>query len=126
MNEPTDGYWSNVWLKKPFVSCYWNGRATVDWMFSTCYSGEAPWNDSHFHHARFDKLLKEARAELDEKRRAEMYFECQKLVNEEGGVIVYLFKDNVEAVSDKIKFGNVAGNWEADGCKASERWWFKA
>lgn len=126
IQEPTDGYWSNVWLKKPFVSCYWNGRATVDWMFSTCYSGEAPWNDSHFHHERFDKLLKEARAELDEKKRAEMYFECQKIVNEEGGVIVYLFKDNVEGAAKKIAYENVAGNWEADGCKAAERWWFES
>lgn len=53
-----------------------------------------------------------------------MYFECQKIVNEEGGVIVYLFKDNVEAAAKKIAFENVAGNWEADGCKAAERWWF--
>ncbi len=124
VQEPTDGYWSNVWLKKPFVSCYWNGRATVDWMLSTSYSGAAPWNDSHFHHARFDKLLTEARAELDQKKRAAMYFECQKILRDEGGVIVYLFKDNVEAVNDKIKFDNIAGNWEADGSKASERWWF--
>jgi peptide/nickel transport system substrate-binding protein len=61
---------------------------------------------------------------VDEKKRADMYFECQKLLKEEGGVIVYLFKDNVEAVNEKIRFGKVAGNWEADGCKASERWWF--
>ncbi|MDJ0822674.1 MAG: ABC transporter substrate-binding protein, partial [Paracoccaceae bacterium] len=28
VQEPADGYWSNVWLKKPFCACYWSGRAT--------------------------------------------------------------------------------------------------
>jgi len=35
VREPQDGYWANVWLKKPWVSCFWNGRATQDLMFST-------------------------------------------------------------------------------------------
>ena len=35
IQEPADGYWSNVWLKKPWCACYWSGRATEDWMFST-------------------------------------------------------------------------------------------
>ena len=51
--------------------CYWNGRTTIDWMFSTAYSGDAKWNDAHWKNERFDKLLKEARVELDEKKRAE-------------------------------------------------------
>lgn len=126
IQEPADGYWSNVWLKKPWVSCYWNGRATEDWMFSTAYSGDAKWNDSHFHHKRFDTLLKAARAEIDEGKRREMYFECQKIVRDEGGVIVHMFKDHVEAANKKVKFDNIAGNWEADGSRAAERWWFES
>ena len=79
IKKPADGYWEVVWLKEPWVMCDWNGRTTVDWMFSTAYSGDAKWNDTHFKHEHFDKLLKEARAELDEKKRAEMYFETQKI-----------------------------------------------
>ena len=30
----------------------------------------------------------------------------------------------VEAYSKKLAHGNVAGNWEADGFKIAERWWF--
>lgn len=121
---PADGYWSNVWLKKPFVSCYWNGRITVDWMFTAAYFGDAPWNDSHWRNERFDKLLVAARSEMDETKRAEMYYECQKICRDEGGVIVHAFRDHVEAASDKVRFKNVAGNWESDGGKAAERWWF--
>lgn len=125
VREPTDGYWSNVWLKKPWCCCYWNGRATVDWMLSTAYTGDAKWNDTHLKNAKLDKLMVEARAELDEARRADMYRECQRILRDEGGTVVYFFKDLVEAASKKVRFdGEIAGNWEADGCKNHERWWF--
>jgi peptide/nickel transport system substrate-binding protein len=124
IKKPADGYWEVVWLKEPWVMCYWNGRTTVDWMFSTAYSGDAKWNDTHFKHERFDKLLKEARAELDEKKRAEMYFETQKICRDEGGAIVHMFEDWVIAANKKCRFVNVAGNWNPDGAKAAERWWF--
>jgi len=121
---PADGYWSNVWLKVPFCNCHWNGRITVDWMFSAAYIGDAAWNDSHWRNDRFDKLLIAARAEMDDSKRAEMYYECQKICRDEGGVIVHSFRDHVEAASERIRFENLAGNWECDGAKAAERWWF--
>jgi peptide/nickel transport system substrate-binding protein len=124
IKKPADGYWEVVWLKEPWVMCYWNGRNTVDWMFSTAYSGDAKWNDTHWKNERFDKLLKEARAELDEKKRAEMYFETQKICSDEGGAIVHTFEDWVIAASDKCKYVNVAGDWNPDGARAAERWWF--
>jgi ABC-type transport system substrate-binding protein len=64
--DPDDGYWSKVWMKKPWVMCYWSGRATADWMFSTAYAEGSAWNDTFWKHERFNKLLKEARAELNE------------------------------------------------------------
>ncbi len=70
IREPADGYWSNVWLKKPFVAVSWSGRATEDWMFSTAYAAGVAWNDSHWNNERFNRLLVEARAELDEGKRA--------------------------------------------------------
>ena len=124
IRKPADGYWSEVWLKQPFCLCHWNARPTADMMFSLAYQGDAKWNDSHFHHDRFDKLLVEARAELDEAKRREMYVECQRIVRDEGGVMVFMFKDQVDAANTKIKFTNLAGNYGADGLRNSERWWF--
>ncbi len=126
IRKPEDGYWSNVWLKVPFCSCHWNGRPTADMMFSLAYSGDAKWNDSHFRNARFDKLLKEARAELDSAKRREMYVECQRIVRDEGGVIVFMFKDNVDAANRKVKHGPIAGNYGSDGLRNTERWWFES
>jgi peptide/nickel transport system substrate-binding protein len=113
-------------MKKRWVMCFWTGRATADWMFSTAYAADANWNDTFWKHARFNKLLKEARAELDEKKRHELYVECQKIVRDEGGVVIPMFANHIEAANDKIRFEHPAGNWELDGNRAAERWWFES
>jgi len=30
VKEPSDGYWSNVWMKKAWSMSYWSARSTVD------------------------------------------------------------------------------------------------
>ena len=85
VREPNDGYWSNVWLRKPFCAVYWSGRPTEDWMFSTAYASGVEWNDSHFEHGKFNELLKAARSELDDSVRRQMYVEMQTIMNREGG-----------------------------------------
>ncbi|MCJ7815789.1 MAG: ABC transporter substrate-binding protein, partial [Xanthomonadales bacterium] len=124
VQEPNDGYWSNVWMKKSFCTCFWSGRATADWMFSTAYAEDAAWNDTFWKHERFNTLLKEARAILDEQKRRGMYAELQQIVRDEGGVVVPMYADYVAAASKKLRFENVAGNWPMDGHKNTERWWF--
>ena len=124
IREPNDGYWSAVWMKKGWCMCYWGGRPTEDWMFSTAYSDSAAWNDTFWKHDRFNQLLIGARAELNDELRREMYVEMQSIVRDEGGVVVPLFNNYVFATSDKIRHGKMQGNWDLDGQKLAERWWF--
>ncbi len=124
IREPDDGYWSDVWMKKAWCMCYWGGRATEDWMFSTAYSDGAPWNDTFWKHERFNKLLKQARAELDDAKRRVLYVEMQLIVRDEGGVVVPIFNNYVYAMSKKVAHGELAANWDLDGLKGLERWWF--
>jgi peptide/nickel transport system substrate-binding protein len=126
VREPSDGFWSNVWQKVPFSGASWLGRPTEDMMFALVYADGASWNDTHWKHERFNKLLKEARAELDEEKRRSMYWEMQKIVRDEGGEIVSVFITEPDAASDKLKFENLAGNMALDGMKCFERWWFAA
>lgn len=121
--EPDDGYWSNVWLKKPFCVSYWNGRPTEDDMFSLVYARGAEWNESHWDNERFNELLLKARAELDEGLRAEMYREMQGLVSEDGGTIIPIFVNYIDVANDKVAHGEVASNRFLDGWKIVERWW---
>jgi peptide/nickel transport system substrate-binding protein len=48
----------------------------------------------------------------------------QQLIHDDGGVVVLVFNNIVEAYSKKLAHGKVAGNWEADGFRIAERWWF--
>lgn len=122
---PEDGFWAETWLKKPFVSSWWGPRSTPDVIFSLAYSREATSNETRFDHDRFNELLVAARAELDEAKRAEMYAECQKIVRDEGGTIVPFFRNYLYAHKKNVKHNaEVAGNWQMDGYKAAERWWF--
>ncbi|MFZ5963219.1 ABC transporter substrate-binding protein [Thalassococcus sp. BH17M4-6] len=127
VQEPADGYWSNVWLKKPFCACYWSGRATEDWMFSTAYEEGVPWNDSQWgseDSARFQELLLLARAELDSDKRREQYTEMQMILRDEGGVIIPMFANYVQAVSTKVQNPETVGNlWQMDNGRMAERWW---
>ena len=125
VREPNDGYWSNVWMNKAWSMCYWGGRPTEDWMFSTAYAEGADWNDTFWSHEKFNKLLVEARAELDEAKRRAMYVEMQTIVSNEGGVVVPMFANNVDVLSTKVATPEiVASNWALDGNKCTERWWF--
>ncbi|MDH3387857.1 MAG: ABC transporter substrate-binding protein [Gammaproteobacteria bacterium] len=129
VREPKDGYWSNVWNKKAWCACYWGGRPTPDWMFTAAYVADSNWNDTDWRTGpkadRFNKLVVAARSELDTSKRREMYFEAQELVNDDGGLVLPMFANYIHALNKKVAHDEqVAGNWESDGNKNVERWWF--
>lgn len=126
VQESSDGYWDNVWLKKPWCAGAWGGRPTVDMMFSVAFAADAAWNTAHWKNKRFNELLLKARAELDEKKRAEMYYEMQELVRDDGGVVIPMFGNFVEAATTKLQHGPISGNLEMDNARAAERWWFES
>ena len=54
-----------------------------------------------------------------------MYVEMQQLVRDDGGALVPMFANHVIGVSNKVAHPDVvAGNWDLDGYKVLERWWF--
>jgi peptide/nickel transport system substrate-binding protein len=124
VREPSDGYWNNVWTKKPWSACYWAGRPVEDMMFSVAYAAGAPWNDTRWSNDKFNKLLKEARAELDQAKRRQMYVEMQSLVRDDGGAVIPMFNQIVEAHTKKLEHGPISAHMEMDGHKNTERWWF--
>ncbi|MHC8508358.1 MAG: ABC transporter substrate-binding protein [Rhodospirillales bacterium] len=125
IREPGDGYWNDVWLKKPFCMSFWSGRATEDWMFATAYESGVPWNESKWENERFNKLLVQGRAELDSDRRREIYGEMQKIVRDEGSSVIPMYANYIGAKSGKLAHPKVLGNdWAMDGLRLAERWWF--
>jgi peptide/nickel transport system substrate-binding protein len=128
VREPNDGYWSNVWNRKPFVASYWSGRPTEDWMFSSGYIADIEWNEAAWRTTesaiRFNEIVVQARAELNDGVRRTLYEEAQMLINDDGGSLIPMFANHIMAVSNDIAHSDdVAANWEMDGAKAPERWW---
>ncbi|MFD0915471.1 ABC transporter substrate-binding protein [Pseudahrensia aquimaris] len=131
VREPSDGYWSNVWNKKGWCACYWSGRPTIDWMYASAYVDSTEWNDTAWKTTdaakKFNMLTKAAKGELDETKRAEMYKETQMLLADDGGAIIPLFNNYINGLSKKLSTGeNVAANWDLDGGRSAERWWFNS
>ncbi len=124
VREPSDGYWSNVWMKKPWCMSYWGGRPSEDWFFSLAYAADASWNETFWKNEQFNSLLKAARAELDEEKRRGMYVEMQRLISDDGGALIPLFINFLHAASDKLGHNKVASVYEFDNFRIAERWWF--
>lgn len=100
--EPSDGYWSEVWNKQPFCASYWGGRPVQDQMYSTAYKSTADWNDTEWKRDDFDALLLQARSELDLGKRKTLYSQMGNMVRDEGGLILPMFNDFIDAVSNNV------------------------
>ena len=129
VREPGDGYWSNVWNKKAWCACYWNGRPTQDWMYSSAYTKDNEWNDTAWRDTesatRFNEVVEEARSVTDQALRKDLYWEAQRLLQDDGGAIVAMWANYISAHAKTLAHEeNVAANWENDGAKIAERWWF--
>lgn len=127
VREPNDGYYSDVWLKKPWCMVQWGARPTPDVMYSLAYKDDASWNESKWQNARFNELLLMAKAELDDAKRAEMYTEMGQLARDDGGTVIPYFPNFVYARRTNVKTGDgLAASWPMDGARATSRWWFES
>jgi peptide/nickel transport system substrate-binding protein len=100
--EPNDGYWSEVWNVQPFCMSYWSGRPVQDQMYSTAYLSTADWNETRFKVSEFDEMVLAARAEVDEAKRKEIYSKMGRMVRDDGGLILPMFNDFVDAVDNNV------------------------
>ena len=126
IKEPSDGYWSNVWLKKPFCACYWSGRATEDWMFSSAYEAGVPWNDSFWNHERFNKpALSRPAPSSTAPSAPSCIARCRSSPRTRAASSVPMYANWIDGKSKKLAHPEVTGNaWPMDGLRIMERWWF--
>ncbi|QYX57777.1 ABC transporter substrate-binding protein [Roseovarius sp. SCSIO 43702] len=125
VREPSDGYYSDVWLKKPFCLVSWGARPTPDVMYTLAYKADAAWNETKWQNERFNELLLQAKSELDNELRKEMYTEMAQILRDDGGLLLPFFNNFVYARRDNVMRGdNLAASWELDGARAPSRWWF--
>ncbi|WP_120500858.1 ABC transporter substrate-binding protein [Roseovarius sp. EL26] len=126
VREPNDGYWSDVWLTKPWCLVSWGARPTPDVMYTLAYKDDAAWNESHWQNERFNEILLQAKAELDDVKRAEMYHEMGMISRDDGGTVLPYFPNFVYGRRKNVRHtGQLAASWMMDGARAGHRWWFE-
>ncbi len=124
--QPVDGYWSNVWMKAPFYASYSDGRITVDGALSKAYKASSASNDTGWRRPDFDKIANEARATLDSKKRAELFGECQRMICEDGGALIPMFIDHVEAGSTRVRGWKPSAIFDLMGLRIGEKVWLQS
>jgi peptide/nickel transport system substrate-binding protein len=124
---PEDGYWNDIWFKKPFCAARWSGRANEDAMISLGYSTDgiaAGWNETHMSDPKLDQMLVAARTEFDVAKRRQIYHDMQTLIAETGGEVIPVVANFVDATSSKVEHDVLSSDFSMDGGRFAERWWF--
>jgi peptide/nickel transport system substrate-binding protein len=81
-----------------------------DFWFTRNYLGQvaqgslpnSPFNETHWADATFQKLIKQAQAELDESKRNAILQQAQTIEYNSGGYIVWSFSNQLDAYSSKL------------------------
>ena len=62
---------------------------------------------------------------LDPVRRTEMYTEMSQLVHDDSPVLIPIFVNRIGGRRDNVMHTEqIASNWELDGGRSYQRWWF--
>jgi peptide/nickel transport system substrate-binding protein len=99
---PDDGYWTNVWGQASFCASNWGCRPTQDQIFSVAYKSDADWNHTKWRRPDFDALLVRARGETDPGVRKQLYGTMARRLRDDGGAIIPMFNDFIDAMSSRI------------------------
>lgn len=123
---PADGYWDNVWLKKPLVASNWSTRPTADAILSLVFLSNAEWNESAWKNEKFDQLVFAARAETDEAKRKQLYHDAQVLIADEGSEVIPVRADGLDGARSNVGgFTSVPG-LALSGFRVAEKVWLES
>jgi peptide/nickel transport system substrate-binding protein len=87
---PADTFWSDAWLKKPFVTSWWFQRFPAD-ILALVFKKGASWNESKFDNPAFEKTLNQALAATDPKKEQALYRKALTITAQQSGELVPFF-----------------------------------
>ncbi len=90
------------------------------------YAANAPWNETHWKNEKFEKLLADARGETDETKRKAYIWEMQAMLNEDGGALIPMFRDWLDAHNDKVGGHTPHGGFDMDNGMILDKAWLKS
>jgi peptide/nickel transport system substrate-binding protein len=78
-----------------FSQTFYGGRSVLG-QIGFQYMPDSIWNETGWKNDRFTKLIAETRATLDDAKRKEILFEAQKILHEEGTLVIHSFVHAVD------------------------------
>ena len=97
--------YGDQYLKWPFSADYWGTRNYLQQVAAGVLK-TAPFNETHWDkysgYRRFESLYRQALATVNEKKRAEIIREMQRMEYQDGGLIIWGFKNLTDAYSTKV------------------------
>ena len=99
------------WYQADFCIVDWGSRATPLTYFQLALTSTAPWNYSRWKNADFDSLAKQIPLELDVTKRAELYAQAQKILQDQVPMINFLLTDGIAAQPDNVAGITLLPDW---------------
>ncbi len=99
---PVDSYYTDIWMQKPMCASYWFTGRPVDQLLNQIFRGGSGYNETSWSDPAFDGLLDQARRELDEGRRRQLYQDAQRYVVDYGGAITPMFADRLVGLARTV------------------------
>ena len=89
------------YLKWRFAQDFWFTRPYLP-QVSEGSLKNSPFNETQWDDPEFVKLIERARAELDDRKRADLLHQAQAIEHERGGYIVWSFSNQIDAHSSQV------------------------
>jgi peptide/nickel transport system substrate-binding protein len=102
--EPESVYYGdNGWLDVNLGITGWGSRPYPQFYLDVMLKCDAKWNEAHYCNPDLDQLITEAGTTLDEQTRVQDYHEIQRILIEEGPIIIPYFFAQLGAINDQFQ-----------------------
>jgi peptide/nickel transport system substrate-binding protein len=101
-NIPSSDYFGSRYLKYVFGQTEWPGDPIIGWLTQSMAPG-APYNETHWNVASWNKLFAEARGAVDPTKRKDAMFELQKVLWEQGGYLIWGFFPRIDGLATNVR-----------------------
>ncbi|MEE8519644.1 MAG: ABC transporter substrate-binding protein [Dehalococcoidia bacterium] len=99
---PEDGFWSDVWMQKPFTTVWWGGRPPYE-AISVVYPTGAAWGESYYSNPRVDELIAQANGAGDLEEQKKIFGELQCILVDEVPRVIPVFRPVTMATRNDVK-----------------------
>ncbi|HET6476812.1 MAG TPA: ABC transporter substrate-binding protein [Thermoleophilia bacterium] len=94
-------FYGDEYLTWPFAQDFWYTRNYISQAGQATMPG-APYNETHWKNAEWQAIVEEAQTTIDEAARNELIAQAQEIEYNEGGYIIWAFRNQVDAGSEKV------------------------